>query len=229
MYDIGAHCNNTHYTWTNNSRSSRIDYVWTNTFNIQFLLSYYLDDSKTSTLSDHLILLTNWTFPNAYSKPPRLHTNISRRIFNYKSTSNDQWQEFAELVTLLITQHHIPLTTDTQENLDTTWHKLQHCITQAAIKTIPNKVSRKRSYNHRYSPQCTALHLGLKKLGNLIKSLKNNNNHPNIHLPHINSQIFIINSYTNCSIQSLTSLDHLSIQTWLQDAYSIWKQVYHAY
>ena len=73
------------------------------------------------------------------------------------------------------------------------------------------------------------LHLGLKKLGNLIKSLKNNSNHFNLYLLHTNSQILIINSYAKCNIQSLSSLDYDSIQTWLQSTYSIWKQVYHAY
>ena len=229
MFDIGAHLNNTHHTWSNNSSSSRIDYIWTNSFNIQFLLSFEIDNSKSSTLSDHFILTTSWTFPNAYSKPPRLHTNISRRIFDYKSTTNDQWTEFAELTSNLVSQHNIPLTTQTQESIDTTWHKLQYCITQAAIQIIPNKITRKRSYNHKYSPQCTALHLGLKKLGHLIKILNNCNKSPQPHLSYINSHILTINSYAKCNLQSVTSLDSLSIQTWLQHAYTIWKQIYHAY
>ena len=231
MFDVGAHFNNTHFTWSNNTTSSRIDYIWTNMFNTQFLLSYNLEDSKTSTLSDHLILSTSWTFPNAYSKPPRIHTNISRRIFDYKATSNNQWSEFSELTTQLIEQCHIPLSVNTSESIDTTWHKLQHCITQAAIKTLPNKLSRKRSYNHRYSPKCTALHLGLKKLGHLIRNINNNcnNQNSNLYLPHIHSHILVINSYTKCNLQSLTSLNPADIQLWLQHAYTIWKQVYHAY
>ena len=71
MYDIRAHFNNTHHTWSNGSSSSKIDYIWTDQFNIQFLLSYNLDQSNTSTSSDHLILSSSWTFPNAYSKPLR--------------------------------------------------------------------------------------------------------------------------------------------------------------
>ena len=59
MFDIGTHLNNTHHTWTNNHNKSRIDYIWTNSFNIQFFLSYNLDNSSTSTLSDHLILTTS--------------------------------------------------------------------------------------------------------------------------------------------------------------------------
>ncbi|CAG8856200.1 10592_t:CDS:1, partial [Gigaspora margarita] len=45
-----------------------------------------------------------------------------------------------------------------------------------AIHTIPNKISQKRSYNYKYTSHCTALHTGLKKLGHLIKTIKNNNN-----------------------------------------------------
>ncbi|CAG8856739.1 16923_t:CDS:2, partial [Gigaspora margarita] len=69
MFDIEAHFNNIHYTWSNNISSN---------------------NSYTSTSSDHLILTISWTFPNAYSKPQRLHTGISHRIFNYKATSTDQ-------------------------------------------------------------------------------------------------------------------------------------------
>ncbi|CAG8847986.1 19502_t:CDS:1, partial [Gigaspora margarita] len=147
----------------------------------------------TSTSSNHLILTTSWTFPNAYSKPQRLHTRISRRIFNYKATSTDQWSEFSEHCSNLFIQHNIPLSIDTQENINTTWYKIQYCIIQAAIHTISNKISRKRSYNHKYTSHCTALHTGLKKLGHLIKTIKNHNN---LYLPHINSYISLIKSYT---------------------------------
>src|SRR5260364_81673 len=98
MFDIGAHYNNTHYTWLNRINQSRIDYIWTDSFNIQFLLFYNMNNSQTSTLSDHLILLTSWTFSNAYSKSSCLHTSISRRIFNYKIISSDQWTEYSDLL-----------------------------------------------------------------------------------------------------------------------------------
>ncbi|KAF0534298.1 reverse transcriptase [Gigaspora margarita] len=113
MFDIGAHLNNTHYTWSNNISST---------------------------------------------------------------TSTYQWSEFSEHCSNLFIQYNIPLSTDTQENINTTWHKIQHCIIQAAIHTIPNKISQKRSYNYKYTSHCTALHTGLKKLSHLIKTIKNNNN-----------------------------------------------------
>ena len=222
IFDIEAHFNHTQPTWSNGTQSSRIDYIWTNTFNIQFLLDYNLDNSKTSTLSDHLILSSSWIFSNAYSKPPRLRTNISRRIFDYKATSNEQWSEFSELTTRLIRRSNISLTPDGFESIDTSWHKLQHCITHAAIKTIPNKISRKRSYNHQYSSKCTVLHLGLKKLGHLIKIFhKNSSNYSNLRLSDIDILITNINTYAKCNLQSLNSLDSTIVQPWLQHAYTI--------
>jgi endonuclease/exonuclease/phosphatase family metal-dependent hydrolase len=124
FYDIGLHFNNTQHTWSNQTSSSRIDYIWTNQTNIQFLLSFNLESSQTSTLSDHLILLTQWTFPNAYSKPSRKHTKISRRIFNYKIMTQELWEDFANSVTHQINSHKTPLSTDTTESIETTWHKI---------------------------------------------------------------------------------------------------------
>ena len=90
MFDLGAHVDNKHHTWSNNISQSRIDYIWTDSFNIQFFHSYKLDDSNSSTLSDHSILISTWTYTNAYSKPPRHHTGISCRIFNYKAMSPEK-------------------------------------------------------------------------------------------------------------------------------------------
>ena len=64
----------------------------------------------------------------------------------------------------------------------------------------------------KYIPHCT----GLKKLGHLIKNIKNNSK---LYLPHINSHILSINSYTKYNLNSLLSLDPPSIQLWLQHAY----------
>ena len=117
MYNIGAHFDNTHHTWSNNSSSSRIDYIWTDQSTIQFLLSYNLDSNNTSTLSDHLILLSSWTFPNTLSKFPRHHTDISHRVFNYKAIESDKWTEFSDLLTSKLNLHNTPLTTHSHETL----------------------------------------------------------------------------------------------------------------
>jgi len=191
MYDIGAHFNNTQHTWSNNISSSRIDYIWTDQFNIQFLLSYKLDSSNTSTLSDHSILSSSWTFPNAYSKPPRYHTGISRRIFNYNTMTSDNWTDFSNLLTSNLNSHNTPLTPQCHESIKTTWHKIEHSFIHAAIQVIPNKISRKRSYNHQYTPHSTLTYLSLKKLGHLIKITKTNR--LSINIPLINNHIKTIN------------------------------------
>src|SRR5260363_482993 len=89
-----------------------------------------------------------------------------------------------------------------------------------------NKKTHKRSYNHKYTPHCTALHTGLKKLGHLIKLLKSNSI---AYLPYINLHISFINSRAKCNLNFLISLNSDQIQTWLVHVQSIWKQIYHAY
>jgi hypothetical protein len=203
MYDIGAHFNNKHSTWSNNTSSSRIDYIWTDQFNIQFLLSYSLDNSQTSTFSDHLILSSTWTFPHAYSKPLRKHTGINRRIFNYKTMSTENWESFANTLSQKLLLHKTPIDNETHESIETTWHKIQCSIIYTATHTIPNKVSRKRSYNHQYSPHSTLLHLSLKKLGHTIKLVKKLTQYSDI--SSINQNISQINKQSQCDLQLLTS------------------------
>src|SRR6185436_9662410 len=188
MYDIGAHFNNKLSTWSNNTSSSHIDYIWTDQFNIQFLLSYSLDNSQTSTSSDHLILSSTWTFPHAYSKPLRKHTGISRRIYNYKAMSTEDWESFADTLSQQLLLHKTPINNETDESIETTWHKIQCSIIYSATYTISNKVSRKHSYNHQYLPRSILLYLSLKKLGHIIKLVKKLTQHFNT--SYINQNIF---------------------------------------
>ena len=119
MFDLGAHVDNKHFTWSNNTSHSRIDYIWTDSFNIQFFLSYKLDDSNTSTLSDHSILTSTWTFTNAYSKPSHHHTGISCKIFNYKAMSTDKWTEFSDLLSHNLSLHNTSLNSDINKSIET--------------------------------------------------------------------------------------------------------------
>ena len=157
MFDLSAHVNNKHFTWSNNTSHSRIDYIWTDSFNIQFFLSYNLDDSNTSTLSDHSILTSTWTFTNAYSKPPRHHTGISRRIFNYKAMSIDKWSEFSDLLSHNLSLYNILLNSNTNKRIKTIWHKIEHSIINTAIYSISNKKTCKQSYKHQYFSHSTLL------------------------------------------------------------------------
>src|ERR1051325_1949880 len=137
MFDLGAHANNKHFIWSNNTSQSRIDYIWTDSFNIQFFLSYNLDDSNNSTLSNHSILLSSWSFTNAFSKPPHYHTGICRRIFNYKAMLLEKWTEFSDLLTQKLNLHNTLLDYNINESIETTWHKIEHSIIYTAIHLIP--------------------------------------------------------------------------------------------
>ena len=140
--------------------------------------------------------------------------------------SSESWTEFSDLLSSNLKIHNTPLNYNTNESIETTWHKIEHSIINTAIHSIPNKKSHKRSYNHQYSPHSTSLHLSLKELGHLIKILKNPNN--NLNINQINSRIQNINSRSQCNIYILTSYQHPQLNQWIQHAQDIWKQLYHA-
>ncbi|CAG8855666.1 40265_t:CDS:1, partial [Gigaspora margarita] len=129
--------------------------------------------------------------------------------------SSDQWTEYSNLLSQPFIKNHVPISTNIQESIDTTWYKIQQCTIQAAIQKISNKKTHKQSYNYKYTPHCTALNTGLKKLEHLIKLLKSNSI---TYLPHINLHISFINSRAKCNLNFLISLDSNQIQIWLVHA-----------
>ncbi|CAG8852996.1 43601_t:CDS:1, partial [Gigaspora margarita] len=50
-----------------------------------------------------------------------------------------QWSEFSECCSNLFIQHNIPLLTDTQENINTTWYKIQLFILELVAKSLITK------------------------------------------------------------------------------------------
>jgi hypothetical protein len=140
--------------------------------------------------------------------------------------STEDWESFSDTLSQQLLLHKIPTNSETDESIETTWHKIQSSIIYSATHTIPNKVSRKRSYNHQYSPHSTLLHLSLKKLGHTIKLVKKLTQHSNI--SNINQNISQINKQSQCDLQLLNSTNPSCIQPWLQHAHSIWKQLFHA-
>jgi hypothetical protein len=141
--------------------------------------------------------------------------------------STEDWESFADTLSQQLLLHKIPTNSETDESIETTWHKIQSSIIYSATHTIPNKVSRKHSYNHQYSPHSTLLHLSLKKLGHTIKLVKKLTQHSNI--SNINQNISQINKQSQCDLQLLNSTNPSCIQPWLQHAHSIWKQLFHAH
>ena len=140
--------------------------------------------------------------------------------------STDKWTEFSDLLSHNLSLHNTPLNSDTNESIETTWHKIEHSIINTAIHSIPNKKTRKRSYNHQYSSHSTLLYTSLKELEHLIKIVKQTYN--NLNTNKINSQIQNINNRSYCNLQALNSDDHSQINAWIQHAQDIWKQLYQA-
>ena len=140
--------------------------------------------------------------------------------------STDKWSEFSDLLSHNFSLHNTPLNSNTNESIETTWHKIEHSIINTAIHSIPNKKTCKRSYNHQYTSHSTLLYTSLKELGHLIKIVKNTYNNLNMNM--INSRIQIINNRSYCDLQTLNPDDYSQIHAWIQHAQDIWKQLYQA-
>ena len=137
--------------------------------------------------------------------------------------SPEKWTEFSDLLSHNLNLHNTPLNSNTNESIETTWHKIEHAIINTATHSIPNKITRKRSYNHQYFPRSTLLHLSLKELGHLIKIVKSSDN---LNIELINVKVQIINNRSKCNLQAFTLNNNL--HSWIQHAQDIWKQLYHA-
>src|SRR6185436_15458862 len=139
MYDLAAHTQFLTNTWQSSQFQSRIDYIWANHSIIRYLTSYYTDDSKTSTNSDHKILIFSWSFPYAYTGKRRSATKTRKRVFHYKKMNNKLWQLYTDQVLTNLSFNNTPLNANTTESLEATWHKIQTSVVLAALKHILNK------------------------------------------------------------------------------------------
>ena len=131
--------------------------------------------------------------------------------------TKEQWSEFSDLITSNLNSHNTPLTFNSQINIQTTWHKIEHSFIHAAKKLIPSKICHKQSYNHQYTSHSTVLYLSLKKLGHLIKIVKSNK--LSLENPFISLRIRAINLLSQCSLQSITSFNH--VDEWIKHACDI--------
>jgi hypothetical protein len=86
--------------------------------------------------------------------------------------NTDQWQSFTDQVTANLTSNRTPLTIQTLESLESSWHKIQTSIISAAIQHIPNKKFTVKNFQNIFSTKASLLHQHLKKLGNIIKQTK---------------------------------------------------------
>jgi ribonuclease HI/endonuclease/exonuclease/phosphatase family metal-dependent hydrolase len=227
MYDLADHTNNTQHTWESSRYKSRIDYIWAHDTIIPYLTNFSLIDSSNSTNSDHCILVSQWEFPFAFSN--RLHhkNKSKRRIFNYKLMTTEKWEEFSDKVNGLLNLHKTPISTDTADSLEKTWHQIQTCIIQAAFQIIPNKKFTVRNFHHTFTPKATAIHNDLKIIGNIISKTKYSLQHSSPIPNNIATLIQHINETHNFQID-LPPTDISLLPLWIANTKAYWKTLYNA-
>ena len=141
--------------------------------------------------------------------------------------TNETWQAFADQVSSNLISHNTPSTISTSESLETTWHKLQTSIINAALIHIPNKKFAVRNFHHSFSSKATLLHYNLKKLNSIIKQTKHSlNSGTPIPLYH-NSTITYLNSTHQLQLPPIPLQSNL-IPNWITNAKEAWKSLYHA-
>jgi HPt (histidine-containing phosphotransfer) domain-containing protein len=143
--------------------------------------------------------------------------------------NTEQWQLYTDQITSNLQSNNTPLTTNTDESLERTWHKIQTSIISAALQHIPNKRFTVRNFQHIYSPKASQLHFHLKKLSNIIRQIKaiirNQNQTP---IPsHHNAIINTINLTHKLDIPSMPT-SHDQLPSWINHSNEAWKALYHA-
>src|ERR1043165_3495606 len=141
--------------------------------------------------------------------------------------NKEQWEIFADQVSLNLTTNKTSLSIQTSKSLETNWHKIQTSIINAAIKCIPNKKTTIRNFQHSFSAKATLLHLNLKKLNNIIRQVKASLNNLSPIPIHFNSTIYYLNSTHHLNILDIPNL-HKLIPSWITNTNTEWQALYHA-
>ena len=141
--------------------------------------------------------------------------------------SYDMWKEFSSLIQNKILSLNIPLTINTTESLEHTWHKIQTSIITSAFQIIPNKKFTVRNFYYTFSPKATDLHKDPQNLGSIMKQTKHAfSNHSSLS-PNIYIQIQHINSKHNFNIPQ-PPLNSQNLYQWLQQTKIAWRTLYNA-
>ena len=117
--------------------------------------------------------------------------------------NKEEWENFADQVSSNLQLHHTPLTPTSSESLETIWHKIQTSLITAALKHIPNKRFTVRNFHHTFSAKATQLHYSLKKLGNIIRTVKRLTKSGSPISLHINNTITQLNNIHQLEIPIL--------------------------
>ena len=227
MYNLAAHTSSSSPTWRSSRYSSEIDFIWSYHTILTYLTSFETDDTNANSLSDHKILISRWVFPYALQGQRRHKTRTRRRVFNYKAMDSAKWEDFSNQVHNNLLSNSTPLSPDTDESIEATWHKIQTSIIFAALKHIPNKRFTVRNFQHIFSCKASLLHSSLKKLGNIIRHIKHLLKFNSPIPTHFNSTISLLNNSLNLQISPIPH-DHNLLSSWLSIANEEWKSIYHA-
>ena len=141
--------------------------------------------------------------------------------------TTELWQEFADQTNFNLLTNNTPLLIQTTESLETTWHKIQTSIIQAALVKIPNKKFTTKNFHHAFSSKATELHLDLKTLGGAIRKAKKYLNNNNIPYSDLSTTINDINSRYSFNIPLLPPDINL-IPSWISFSKDCWKSLYNA-
>jgi hypothetical protein len=139
----------------------------------------------------------------------------------------NSWEDFTNQVKLNLTKNNTPTDPNTNDSLETHWHKIQTSIITAALKIIPNKKLKLQNFHHTHSTKATQLHQNLKLIGQIIRQTKYalNNKLP-IPTSFI-AQIDKINEQQNLNIEQIP-FNTTQIPTWLTDIQKHWKTLHKA-
>src|SRR6185295_5680444 len=166
MYDLADYTDNLQNTWQSSRYQTKIDYIWAHDALIPHLHKFKLDNSSSSTNSNHQILTSTWVFPFATTKI-RHKSKSKRRIFNYKIMSREDWNNFTDQIDSNMIQHKVPTLMNITNSLENTWHKIHTSIINAELQYISNKKYTIRNFHHTLTPKATQLHHNLKTIGHI--------------------------------------------------------------
>ena len=82
--------------------------------------------------------------------------------------NKETWEEFTDQVNLNLNQNNTPVDLNTNDSLETYWHKIQTSIISAALKIIPNKKLKFKNFHHTHSQKATQLYQTQKLIGQVI-------------------------------------------------------------
>ena len=141
--------------------------------------------------------------------------------------NKETWKEFMHQVNSNLNKNNTPIDLNTNDSLETHWHKIQTSIISATLKIILNKKLNFKNFHHTHSQKATQLHQTLKLTGQIIRQVKYTYNNNLLILPNIPLLINKINQQQQLNIDSLP-INNNEIPIWLTNIQTHWKTLHKA-